>query len=224
MSSLKLFFTLGIFLLFVLGLGVAWWLWKLPSQPSEPYLSGDSSLPVVPDSVPPNESPSSSAQKIPDIDTAYTALFSKLLAHQIVFVPVRSTEGSTGSIYQLYEQDITEAKNIAPDLRDFPIMVAFNDLNEDGVLEVFAYESLPGTCGTAGCPLDVYVQQDATWKKIFNTLTAAHVGISNAYVNGYADLFLASGNTVSRYSWNGTEYTQGDTVAAWDGTQFLLKR
>ena len=98
------------------------------------------------------------------------------------------------------------------------------DLNEDGVLEALAFEDLPGYCGTAGCPFDIYKKEKGKWVNILNVLTGENIGVSNTYTNNYADLFLASGNAVARYVWDGKQYNPGETMAIWDGAAFQLSQ
>lgn len=161
-----------------------------------------------------------------DVGAAYATLFQKLLGTKLEFTQTASSEGEMGSVYALYAKDIADAKKSFPGLSTFPIKIALVDLNKDGVSESLVLEDLPGYCGSGGCPFDIYRKDKGKWVNIYSSLAGLTVGVSSVYTNGYADLFLSvtgdSGyeSKVVRYSWDGKQYTAGDIVATWNGTQF----
>lgn len=165
-------------------------------------------------------------EPVVDVDAAYVTLFQKLLGTKLQFTQTASSEGDMGSVYALYAKDIADAKKSFPGLSTFPIKIALVDLNKDGVSEALVLEDLPGYCGSGGCPFDIYRKDKGKWVNIYSSLAGLTVGVSSVYTNGYADLFLSvtgdSGyeSKVVRYSWDGKQYTAGDIVATWNGTQF----
>ena len=102
------------------------------------------------------------------------------------------------------------------------------DINGDGVDEALVLENLPGFCGTAGCPFDVYKKQGSQWVKIFSTLVQGNVGLSTNYVNSYQALLLvveANGqSSLEQYVWNGSSYQASAVVAVWNGSSFQLSQ
>lgn len=161
------------------------------------------------------------AQTAVDLDTAYNALFQKVVAQKIIFTQVRAPSEDASGVYALYAQDIEDARTSFPSASGLSIGVAMTDLNEDGTQEVLVFENLPGACGTAGCPFDIYKKEKGKLVNILSTLTGEYVGVSNTYTNNYVDLFLASGNAVVRYVWDGKQYNPGEVMATWDGSTFV---
>ena len=162
------------------------------------------------------------AQTAVDLNAAYNTLFQKIVAQKIVFTQVRAASEDTSGAYALYSQDIEDAKKSFPSAFGLSIGVNVTDLNEDAVSEVLVFENLPGACGTAGCPFDIYKKEKGKLVTIFSTLTGENIGISNTYTNNYIDLFLARGNYVVRYTWDGKTYQPGETMAVWNGSAFQV--
>ncbi len=212
--SATLFILLG-------GLILVWWMSK-PSTitPSAQISQTSTSYPSNQTSVETTAQNKTQAQTALDLNTAYNALFQKILAQKIVFAQTRTASEDASGIYTLYSQDIADAKKSFPAAVNLSVGIAVTDLNEDGVLEVLVFENLPGACGTAGCPFDIYKKEKGKWVNIFSSLTGEDIGISNTYTNKYADLFLAKENAVVRYTWDGKTYNPGEVMAVWDGSTF----
>jgi hypothetical protein len=183
------------------------------NQTSTSYTSNQTSVGV------PSQTQSQTKTQV-DLDAAYNDLFQKILAQQVTFTP--TTAGGTGSVYALYAQDIADAKKSFPKAFSLSIGIAMVDLDEDGVAEALVLENLPGYCGTAGCPFDIYKKEKGKWVNIFTTLTGENIGISNTYNNNFADIYLAKENFVVRYVWDGKQYNVGEVTARWDGSAFQL--
>ena len=158
-----------------------------------------------------------------DLGAAYSELFQKILAQKVVFTQTRTAHEDTSGVYTLYSQDITDAKKSFPAAVNLSVGIAIADLNEDGVPEALVFENLPGTCGTAGCPFDIYKKEKGKWVNVFSTLTGENIGISNTYTNNYTDLFLAKESTVVRYTWDGKQYRPGEVMAVWNGSSFVTQ-
>ncbi len=164
-----------------------------------------------------------------DIDAGYAALFAKIGAEKIKFNTVTSGAGELGSVYSLYATDVADAKKAFPKLAVFSMSIALVDLNKDGVTEAVVWENLPGVCGSAGCPLEIYMKAGGKWAQIYSGLGGSTIGIGKTYTGGYADLFLTNGGEVGyqsnivRYIWHKTDYVAANTIATWDGSQFIQK-
>jgi len=213
--STTLFVLLGGFIL-------VWWM----SRPNTPAPSAQ--INQTPTSYPSNQTSvetaaqnQTQAQTAVDLNTAYNTLFQKILAQKIVFTQVRAASEDTSGIYSLYTQNIADTKKSFPAAVNLSVGIAITDLNEDKISEALVFENLPGTCGTAGCPFDIYRKENGKWVNIFSTLTGENVGISNTYTNNYVDLFIARENYVVRYTWDGKKYNPGEVMATWDGTTFI---
>ena len=219
--------TLLIALLVFIGAGVGFYILFLPKETSIQAPATDSNT-----NNPGGSSPAVTTRTQvqtsanPDIDTAFMQLFNKIGAQKVQFNSVTSITGDAGSVYSLYSSDIADTKKSFPKLVTFPISIALVDLNKDGATEAIAWEDLPGMCGSGGCPLDIYRKVNGKWVDIFSDLSGSNIGISSAYTNGYADLILAGSGQVdyqskiTRYSWDGTQYSPNGVVATWDGSQF----
>ncbi len=213
--SATLFVLLGGFIL-------VWWVSRPnTAAPSTQTNQTSTSYPPNQTSVETIAQSQTQAQTAVNIDAAYSALFQKILAQKVVFTQTRTAPEDTSGIYSLYTQDIADAKKSFPAAVNLSVGIAVVDLNEDGASEALVFENLPGTCGTAGCPLDIYKKEKEKWVNVFSTLTGENVGISNTYTNNYVDLFLAKESTVVRYAWDGKTYRPGEVMAIWNGTTFI---
>lgn len=212
-----------VILMLLGGSFLVWWFFissppPVPEQTNRPVSSyGQTSvtLPI----------PGQQGESIVNLDAEYDDLFQKLTVRKIAFTFINSSLDAEG-LYELYAQDIAETKKSFPAASDFVIGVALLDLNDDGSSEALVFESLPGICGTAGCPLDVYKKENDKWKNLFSVPTGAgeNIGISNMRTNGYAELYLGQENSIVRFTWDGSAYQEGEVVAVWNGTTFVLPR
>lgn len=165
-----------------------------------------------------------------DTDKLYGDLFQKLAANKVIFSAIVGIEGAQfRSLYDLYAQDIADAKKFAPNVTSFPIQVALDDLNADGTYEALVYEDLPGFCGTGGCYLEVYRKNAEKWEQVLSLLAYGEVGISTTKTKGYADILVTvqtddSSVRVDRYAWDGTQYAFVATEAGWTGKKFVPAR
>ena len=210
-------------LLVLLGGFILVWLMSKPNTaaPSAQINQTPTSYPSNQTSVETAAQNQTQAQTAVDLNAAYNALFQKILAQKIVFTQIRASSEDTSGIYALYSQDIEDAKKSFPSAFGLSIGINMTDLNEDAMSEVLVFENLPGACGTAGCPFDIFKKEKGKLINIFSALTGENIGISNTYTNNYIDLFLARENYVVRYTWDGKQYNPGEVVATWDGTTFI---
>lgn len=221
-SFTKIFFA-SVAIFVIIG-GAIWWLVRPPTQSvqegnmqSTGYAPNRYTITV----------PGSSTPLVVDIDKEYAALFSNLSAKSVAFSLIDSATGKLAPIYALYENDITLSKKMMPAASSFALQVAFQDLNADGLEEIVVYESLPGFCGSGGCPLDIYTYSGSAWTQILSTIAAEKIGIAPSVSGGYKELFLTAGTdtegrvTVVRYIWDGSQYAPGTEAAYWDGTKFV---
>ncbi len=210
---------IGVYLFFVLK--------GLPSQQAPvtntQNTSGDTSV-NIPN---PTQVQSGTVQSQQQIDAAYVTLFGKIGAQKVKFNSVSSSAGESGAVYALYSADIAAARKMFPKLTSFPMNIALIDLNGDAVNEAVVWENLPGLCGSAGCPLELYTKVGGKWSQIYTGFSGSNVGLG-ASNGGYADLFSAIlGDDVGyeskivKYSWDGAKYAPNGVVATWDGSQFV---
>lgn len=168
-----------------------------------------------------------------NLEQSYTTLFQQLLATGANFAWVNASStlagqaGDASAVYALYAADIANNKKMFPQAST-SIQLALTDLTNDGVPEALVYENIAYTCGTAGCPLDIYQKQKGKWVLLFTKLVGPKIGISNTLTSGFLDLFLTVGGSVpgtsavERFVWNGSTYTYKEVVATWDGAKFNL--
>jgi hypothetical protein len=191
---------------------------QVPVQNAPPSNSGSQTqvqTPAVP-SQPPAEETSV------NLDEEYQRLFDRLGAQRLIFARVDSTQGDAGGVYALYEADVADARASFPELGSYPISVALTDLGGDSALEAVVIEDLPGYCGTAGCPVDIYRREGNAWTLVFSSLVGEIVGVSSTQTNGYAELYFAQGNAVYQYAWTDGTYVPWALTAQWDGTTFVV--
>jgi len=228
----KILIALILGLLVIAG-GLAIWFFVFmpkassPSQPGQTTQNNNGGIDNSSTVTVPNDTtaqPSSTAQQPPaDINAAYAALFPQILGTEAQFVDATATStGDLGKLYALYAADVAADKKAYPQNPPFPIEVALVDLTDDGTPEAIVYENLPSFCGTGGCTLDIYKKTGSTWAKVFSTSGGGVVGLSNTLTNGYLDLYLTvgQGDTVDRYTWNGSTYQFKETMAIWNGSTF----
>jgi hypothetical protein len=95
--------------------------------------------------------------------------------------------------------------------RRVPISIAVADLNDDGVVEIFAHFSEPESwfCGTRGCALYVYQRQGKYLKVILGLITFSHeFEVMNTRTSGYRDMRWCGDNREWIYLvWRDVEYT-----------------
>ena len=83
------------------------------------------------------------------------------------------------------------------------LMVGTFDINDDGTDEIFLMKTLWGSCGSIGCPTEVYQLQDGRWVSIASMAGfAIYVGDKKDADKGYRVL----GGDLIYHRWNGTEY------------------
>ncbi len=163
-----------------------------------------------------------------NIDELYQQIFLRLSANFPEFIKVTSTTGSYGSIYALYASDVADAKKLYPTASQYAVEVTSVDLNGDATNEVIVSESLPGFCGTNGCPLDIYRNKNGQWTKISSLLSSGAIGLENVSTAGYRNLFVTTQDEetgvfqIWRYVWDGAQYQTQKTVAVWTGSGFVL--
>ena len=161
-----------------------------------------------------------------DPEKEYAQLFGKVLGQKINFTAVSSSTGELGSIYALYETEITAEKKEYPQISAFPIQIALVNLNGDDLKEAIVYNNLSSYCGSGGCALDIYKKAGGKWVNIFSGIAHDTVGIANTLTNGYTDLFVSIQGDIGayikvvRYTWDGKQYQPWEVVAVWDGTTF----
>jgi hypothetical protein len=162
-----------------------------------------------------------------NIDAAYQNLFVQLTANEVSFSSVSSPVGELGQLFALYSADVAQAKKDFPNAKYYAIDAALADLNSDGVSEAVVLKSLPGYCGTAGCPLEILQKKNGSWVTIASHLNEGSLAIANTVTKGYSDLFLSVSNEGSgqsevwRYVWDGTGYKAAARVAVWTGATFI---
>ncbi|HUD02986.1 MAG TPA: hypothetical protein VMR46_03165 [Candidatus Paceibacterota bacterium] len=226
-SSISKILVILILLGVVCAAGLAWYVLDLHASPTNLQTPQGNNLPAVPASG--GGQQQTQAQTSANIGQTYGTLFQTLGAQSVAFTVVSaSSGGSAADIYALYSNDIAVSKKLNPPVTSFPLPVAFVNLNSGGVSGAFVYENFPSFCGSAGCPLTLYIQKNGIWTNVLDTLGGKDVGISNNTTNGYADIFISvagetnSQTNVVRYAWDGTQYQPKETVATWDGTTFNL--
>jgi hypothetical protein len=168
---------------------------------------------------------SSSAIQVASVEEARQNLLTQLQAREIIFDAVNGSTGSFAAVYKLYAGDIAAAKKSFPKAKDFSLHMASVDINDDGTAEVLVYEDLPGFCGTAGCPFEIYQNTSNTWKLVFSHLSLNMPALANVFTSSYNDLYLSVQvegylSEVLQYGWNGKTYAPKAAVATWDGAQF----
>ncbi len=156
--------------------------------------------------------------QVASVEEAYQNLLLQLQAQAIVFDTVSASGGAYGPVYKLYADDIATAKKIFPKAKDFSLRMASVDLNDDGTDEVLVYEDLPGFCGTAGCPFDVYQKKLGDWQQLFSRLSIGEPALANVFTDGYRDLFISVQvdgyvSNMVQYVWNGKTYGPQRAVA-----------
>jgi hypothetical protein len=168
-------------------------------------------------------------QKLPDIEAAYANLFRQILATEPSFTPTDSTSAATKDIYALYTSQIAQVKKEYPNTSSYAIEIALIDLTGDGTNEAIVSLSLPGYCGTGGCPLDILRKSGTKWNIVSSFLSNGPVGISNSLNNGFLDLYISEQSDtgyvgqVLRYGWSGATYEPKKIMAYWNGTKFVLR-
>lgn len=229
-STLKII-VIVLVVLVAAGIGGIWYFLQ-PHTPATNTQNPTGGLPTIPgtngDTAGQTQDPNAGSAGL-NFEQSYNDLFKKLTAQKITFANVSAeSTGNVSKIYSLYKDDVAESKKLFPAATDFSIMVAASDLNGDGTAEVLVYENLLGFCGSGGCPLDILQLKNSEWIKVSNLVGGEIVGLANTSTNGYKDLFLSmrgdtgSESTIVRYSWDGSTYRQGATVAAWNGAAFNL--
>ena len=77
------------------------------------------------------------------------------------------------------------------------------DINDDGTDEIFLMKTLWGSCGSIGCPTEVYQLRDGRWVSIASMAGfVIDVGGKEDSVEGYRTLY---GDLVG-HSWSGAKY------------------
>lgn len=210
-------------------IGFVIWLFIRPSPAQEPVQTPSAqnepqgsfgSQPRAQTPTAPVQSPAGEA--IVDIEKEYERLFGQLSLQRVNFMSVDSTQGEAGSVYALYEADVADARASFSALSSYPISVSLTDLDGDGTAEAIVVEDLPGYCGTAGCPVEVYRREGNSWSLLFSTLAGKTVGITSTKTNGYAELYLAQGNEINQYVWMDGTYSPWGMVAQWNGSNFVV--
>ena len=232
-SNLYKIIVAFIVVLFVIGVGIAVWVLisiphtAAPSNPSQTTqgggLNGQNTV-TVSGTQGQESAQTQAASTSPDINAAYATLFPQILGTEAVFVQATATStGDLGNIYKLYAADVAADQKAYPKDAPFSVDVALTDLTNDGKPEAIVYENLLDFCGSGGCTLDIYQKTGNNWHKIFSTVGAGVVGLSNTLTGGYLDLYLTvGGNTVDRYIWDGSTYKFKETMAMWNGSSFVL--
>ncbi|MGH7141326.1 MAG: hypothetical protein ACREGH_01675 [Minisyncoccia bacterium] len=230
-SNIKII-GIGIFLLVLFLAVVGFFVWhSVPtSQPGEQSTNntfpGSTSVSVTSGTSTEPSSVVSSATSAPDLVAAYQAIFTKLDAKELTFTAVDASS-TDSDIYAFYSSDASISKQFAPAGADLSIEVAMADLNYSGMPEAVVYEDLPGFCGVAGCPLNIYQKENGKWIRLFGTLAATdEIAVSMALTNQYADIFVpqqgavGSETEIERYVWKSGSYQQAGIVAVWNNNAF----
>jgi hypothetical protein len=163
------------------------------------------------------------------IGQSYSEFFSELWATKVNFVPVTNGSGPAGSVYAMYAADITESQKSFPQEKTFSINIALVDVTDDDVVDAIVYNTLPGACGSAGCPLTIYKKDKNNWVNIFNAQTVGEIGLSNTITSGHVDLILTvqSGirypHVVTLFVWDGKTYQANNALGYWNNGH-IIKR
>lgn len=211
---IAIIFVVGFFIWMVILPGP-----QQPARPQNQYSGGSTGQTTV-------TTPGATVVPPVDIEKENRVLFEKLSARKVEFISVGTSTGKFADIYALYATDIATAKHLFPKEKSFPIEVASVDLNGDAMAEVIVYESLPGFCGSAGCPFDVYKKENNTWRALLNTLAYETVGTLPVVREGYLDLLILVHGDVGylsnavRFGWDGKQYQGLETLAQWNGSTF----
>lgn len=196
---------------------------EAPRQAEPVRNSGSQTQAQPPPVQSPAASPEAPIEQTPaTLEEAYQRAFGELGVQRLLFARVDAPTGERGSVYALYEDDIADARSSFPGLDSYSLQIALTDLGGDGTVEAVVIEDLPGYCGTAGCPLDIYRREGNAWVRIFSTLAGEIVGITESRTNNYAELYLTQGNAIYQYAWVDETYSPWGFVAQWDGSAFVI--
>lgn len=107
-------------------------------------------------------------------------------------------------------------REISPELKDEEIVISIirtDNLNNDGLLDFFAFDKSRGSCGSGGCSLDVYVSKgNGEYENVLDLFGHSSPTLSGKTTQGFKDIaatfYMADGKEPihSIFQWDGTKY------------------
>ncbi|QWK13014.1 MAG: hypothetical protein KNN14_09290 [Aquificota bacterium] len=110
-------------------------------------------------------------------------------------------------VRELEKEDIEEAEKLTK--QKVEILIALEDINGDGIMDVIAYFYHTYYCGSLGCFVEIYINKKGQLSPInfAFVLPEPKIGIIKSKSYGWYDLIVMDSNgNYRKLKWNGKEY------------------